>query len=273
MQRNGRQMIAEQFANKTKPLFIPFIMTGDPTMEATVDIAFALQEEGADIIELGIPYSDPVADGPVIQRASARALRNKVTIESAVNLVSHMRERGLEVPVILFTYYNPVLQYGPQKLFAAMAEAGVDGILIPDLPVEESKEIKDLSQRHEKPLISLIAPTSEKRIERIAAQADGFLYCVSSLGVTGVRSHFSEGIFDFLNKAKKFAKAPLAVGFGISTPEQITELSPYCEGIIVGSAIIKQIEEVESFLLDEQKRSLGVEKIKRFVQNLQSGVR
>lgn len=273
MQRNGRQMIADQFAKRTKPIFIPFIMTGDPTMGATVDIALALQEEGADIIELGVPYSDPLADGPVIQRASARALRQHVTIEGAVKLVSHMRQKGLHIPVILFTYYNPVLQYGPRTLFSAMAEAGVDGILIPDLPVEESQEIKALSHEFEKPLISLIAPTSEKRIEQIATQGDGFLYCVSSLGVTGMRSHFSAGIFEFLAKAKQFSKVPLAVGFGISTPEQIVELSPYCEGVIVGSAIIKEIEEVESLLLDEQKRPQGVEKVKRFVQNLRSGVR
>ncbi|WP_134698978.1 tryptophan synthase subunit alpha [Ammoniphilus sp. YIM 78166] len=265
--------IAEKFAQRKGPLFIPFITAGDPSPEATVAIALALEEAGADILELGVPYSDPLADGPTIQRASARALRHKVSIQDCLSMAQQMRQQGLSIPIILFTYFNPVLQYGFTRLFEQMKEVGANGILIPDLPVEESGEVRRVSQQFGLPLISLVAPTSQQRIQRIAEQAEGFVYCVSSLGVTGARSELAAGIDSFLQEVRKHANVPVAVGFGISRPEQMAQLAPHCDGLIVGSALVQVIEEAGELLLDEDKRAQGLEMIKMFVQNLKSGVR
>ncbi len=269
----GNNRIEDHFKGQTSPLFIPFITGGDPHREATIDIALALEEAGAGILELGVPYSDPLADGPTIQRASARALKHKVTIEDCIQMAGEMRQRGLTIPIILFTYFNPVMQFGFPSLFEQMKQAGIDGLLIPDLPVEESGELKEISQHYKIPLISLVAPTSHKRIKTIAEQAEGFVYCVSSLGVTGARRELSEGIESFLQEVKKYARVPVAVGFGVSTPEQMTQLAPHSDGIIVGSALVQVIEEVKEELLAANNRSIGLEKIKIFVQNLLSGVR
>jgi len=267
------QEIGKKFQSRTTPLFIPFITAGDPSLEATVKIALALEEAGADILELGVPYSDPLADGPTIQRASARALRNGVNIEACVQLAGQMREQGLTIPIILFTYYNPVLQYGIESLFQLMRKQGVDGILIPDLPVEESGEVTALSKQYSIPLISLVAPTSKQRIQKIAEQAEGFIYCVSSLGVTGARNQLSEGVEDFLKEVRTSSKVPIAVGFGISTPEQMQQLAPFADGLIVGSALVKTIEANSQLLLNADTVEQGLENIKRFVQNLKCGVR
>jgi tryptophan synthase alpha chain len=268
-----RNDITKQFEDRSKPLFIPFITAGDPCLDATLEIALALEKAGADILELGVPYSDPLADGPTIQRASARALKHGVSIHDCIQLVKTMRAKGLTIPVILFTYFNPVMQFGYERLFQEMDQSGIDGLLVPDLPIEESGELKTLSNQYGKPLISLVAPTSEQRIAKIADQAEGFLYCVSSLGVTGIRNDLPQGIEQFLSKVKAHAKVPVAVGFGISTPEQVTLLTPHCDGIIVGSAIIQQIEEQQAALLDPAERPKALEKIKMFVQNLKTGVR
>jgi tryptophan synthase alpha chain len=269
----GMNAIESKFKANSNPLFIPFITCGDPTIAATVDIALSLQEAGADILELGVPYSDPLADGPTIQKASARALRNHVSILDCLQAAGIMREKGLHIPVVLFTYYNPVLQFGPQKVFQEMERAGIDGLLIPDLPVEESSEIKALSNEFNKPLISLVAPTSATRIEKIAAQAAGFIYCVSSLGVTGARTELPKGVDTFLATVKSHANVPVAVGFGISTAEQVGMLSPHCDGIIVGSAIIQKIERLEDRLVNEETRESALDEIKIFVQNLKTAVR
>lgn len=269
----GKNRIEDRFKGQASPLFIPFITGGDPYPDATVDIALALEEAGADILELGVPYSDPLADGPTIQRASARALKQNVTIADCVHMASQMRQRGLTIPIILFTYINPVMQFGFSSLFEQMKQAGIDGLLIPDLPIEESGELKKISLQYQIPLISLVAPTSQQRIKKIAEQADGFVYCVSSLGVTGARRELSEGIESFLEEVKKHAKVPVAVGFGISTPEQMKQLAPHSDGIIVGSALVQVIEETEAELLNDKNRSIGLNRIKMFVQNLLSGVR
>ncbi|MBP1933440.1 tryptophan synthase alpha chain [Ammoniphilus resinae] len=267
------QEIEKKFQSRTTPLFIPFITAGDPSLEATVKIALALEQAGADILELGVPYSDPLADGPTIQGASARALRNGVNIETCVRLAGQMREQGLTIPVILFTYYNPVLQYGIESLFQLMRKQGVDGILIPDLPVEESGEVIALSKQYSIPLISLVAPTSKQRIRKIAEQAEGFIYCVSSLGVTGTRNQLSDGVEDFLKEVRANSKVPIAVGFGISTPEQMQQLAPFADGLIVGSALVKTIEANSELLQNADTAEKGLENIKRFVQNLKCGVR
>ncbi|MFT9847576.1 tryptophan synthase subunit alpha [Aneurinibacillus sp. REN35] len=269
--KTGTERIAEAFVHGEQA-FIPFITAGYPTPDVTVGIALALQEAGAAIIELGVPYSDPLADGPTIQRASAQALSHGVTIERTLVLAAQMRQAGLTIPLILFTYMNPVLQYGPDRIFKRMEEAGVDGILIPDLPMEEADEIDALAEAYARPLISLVAPTSEQRVGMIASQAKGFLYCVSSLGVTGVRSSLDTGVTAFLSQVRAHASVPVAVGFGISSAEQAQLVAPHSDGFIVGSALIEKIREAEPYLLDELKQEEGFDIVKKFVQQLQSGV-
>ncbi len=258
----------ELATSKKKHLFIPFLMSGDPTPEVTIELALALEQAGADILELGIPYSDPLADGPVIQQAALRALKGNMNLEKAIQLVSLMRSRGLTIPVIIFSYYNPVLQLGEDKMLTMLQENEIDGILIPDLPYEESRDLSFKCEERKLPLISLVAPTSQERVKMIASEASGFLYCVSSLGVTGVRKEIDQGIYQFLEDVKKHSKVPVAVGFGISTREQVTHLSPYCDGIIIGSALIKFIETKQSELLDSNQREKALSEIKTFVYSI-----
>jgi tryptophan synthase alpha chain len=267
----GAQRIAAAFKPESQA-FIPFITAGYPAPELTVDIALALQEEGATIIELGVPYSDPLADGPTIQRASAQALSHGVTIERTFTLAAQMREAGLTIPLILFTYINPVLQYGPERIFQQMEKSGIDGILIPDLPVEEAEEVETLAEQYGRPLIQLVAPTSEQRVEMIASRAKGFLYCVSSLGVTGARAELDAGVTRFLAQVQQHASVPVAVGFGISNAEQAKLVAPYSDGFIVGSALLEKIREAEPLLMNEETKQEGFSIIKRFVQQLQSRV-
>lgn len=258
----------EQYVNKEKKLFIPFITTGDPTPEATIDIALTLQEAGASCIELGIPYTDPLADGPVIQAASKRALEQGMTLEKALKLVPIMRERGLKIPVIAFTYYNPLLQFGEERFIDEAINNQVDGLLVPDLPHEESGYVEELCRKNGLKFISLVAPTSKERIEKIAKKADGFVYCVSSLGVTGTRDQFADNVYEFLADVNKHATVPVAVGFGISKREQVEALNDHCDGVIVGSAIVKEIERLNEQLKDEAQRKDALLEIKRFVLSL-----
>ncbi|MBU8907254.1 tryptophan synthase subunit alpha [Desertibacillus haloalkaliphilus] len=257
----------EQVENK-KDLFIPFITAGDPHPDVTIDLALALQEGGADVLELGIPYSDPLADGPVIQRSAKRALQHGMTIEKAIALVSRMRERGLTIPLVIFTYYNPLLQLGIERFFELAHEHQIDGLLVPDLPYEESQELAKQCREQEVAYISLVAPTSNQRIAMIAKEAQGFLYCVSSLGVTGVRDTFDPRVYDFLSLVKENSPVPVAVGFGISKRDQVEALANHCDGVIVGSAIIKMVEQLESQLIDEKFRDEALSEIKRFVVSL-----
>lgn len=251
-------------------LYIPFIMAGDPNEELTIELALALQESGANILELGIPYSDPLADGPVIQKAAARALKQGMSLKKAMALVPKMRERGLEIPVVVFTYFNPVLQLGTESFFALARENDIDGLLIPDLPFEESEELRSRCIEEGIEFISLVAPTSLDRIQKIASSAQGFLYCVSSLGVTGMRSSLSENIVPFLEKVKSNSTVPVAVGFGISTNEQVQMLRDNCDGIIVGSAIIKKIEDLKDQLisLDPSTREQAIDNFKQSIQSI-----
>ncbi|ERI08351.1 tryptophan synthase subunit alpha [Aneurinibacillus aneurinilyticus] len=269
--KTGAERITAAFA-EGKQAFIPFITAGYPAPELTVDIALALQEEGAAVIELGVPYSDPLADGPTIQHASAQALSYGMTIGRTVELAEKMRSAGLTVPLVLFTYINPVLQHGPERLFKDMEASGIDGILIPDLPVEEAEDIEALAHAHARPLIQLVAPTSEQRVEMIASRASGFLYCVSSLGVTGARAALGEGVTRFLEQVRAFSSVPVAVGFGISSAEQAQMVAPYSDGFIVGSALLEKIREAESLLMCEETKEEGFHIVKKFVQQLQSRV-
>ncbi|CAM3942228.1 tryptophan synthase subunit alpha [Geobacillus stearothermophilus] len=250
------------------PLFIPFIVAGDPSPEVTVDLALALEEAGADLLELGVPYSDPLADGPTIQRAAARALAGNMTLPKAIHLVAEMRKKGVTIPIILFTYYNPVLQLGEESFFALARENGANGVLIPDLPFEESGPLRELGERFDLPLISLVAPTSKQRIERIASVAQGFLYCVSSLGVTGMRETLPESLGDFVSEVKRHSRVPVAVGFGISTPEQVAMLKEVCDGVVIGSALVQKVEQLGERLLAPEEKEAAIAEFAAYARSL-----
>lgn len=232
--------IAEAFANKKA--FIPFVTAGDPTLDTTRELLLAMQEAGADLIEIGIPFSDPVAEGPVIQEADIRALSGGVTTDKILDMVEEISDQ-LYVPVVFMTYINPVYVYGVEKFAKRAVECGVAGVIIPDVPFEEKEEIRRVFADFGLTVISMVAPTSAERVKMIAEQAEGFLYCVSSLGVTGVRTEISTGIADLIAVVKKVKDIPCAIGFGISTPEQAKKMADISDGAIVGSAIVKIIAE------------------------------
>ncbi len=248
---------------------IPFITVGDPDIETSVEILKQLQLAGADIVELGVPYSDPLADGPVIQRASQRALRHEVSIIDCIRVAKRARAEGVKIPFVLFGYFNPVLQLGLEPFFEMLVEHEISGIIIPDLPVEEAVEVAALASKHQIHLIPLIAPTSKDRISKIVDGASGFVYCVSSLGVTGMRADFYAGIDQFLAEVSEATELPIAVGFGISTREQAQQLAPKCDAVVVGSAIVHQIESVLPLLEgNEAEKQDGLLQIQKFVREL-----
>lgn len=255
------------FVNKKRPMmFIPFITAGDPSEEATVELAFMLQSAGASALELGIPYSDPLADGPVIQRASKRALSKGMSLLGALRLVKKIRLRGVKIPIIIFTYCNLLLQLGEDTFFREAKDNGADGLLVPDLPFEESRDLAARCSGQEISLISLVAPTtSDSRLKAIGASAQGFLYCVSSLGVTGVRKQFHPDVFPFLKRVREACELPIAVGFGISSSEQVDALRGYADGFIVGSAIVSQVEKRADRLQQPEWRPSAVEEIRRYL--------
>lgn len=218
--------------------FIPFITAGDPDLETTKELLTAMQEAGADLIEIGIPFSDPVAEGPVIQEADLRALKSGTTTDKIFDMVMSVSGQ-LEVPIVFMTYINPVYVYGVEKFAKRAKECGVSGIIVPDVPFEEKEEIQSVFSRYDVTVISMIAPTSSDRVRMIAKEAEGFVYCVSSMGVTGVRAEINTGIADLIQKVKEVKEIPCAVGFGISTPEQAKEMAAVSDGAIVGSAIVK----------------------------------
>lgn len=218
--------------------FIPFITGGDPDIETTEKLLYVMQEAGADLIEIGIPFSDPVAEGVVIQDANERALSAGCTTDKLFDMVKRAREK-VTVPVVFMTYINPIYTYGKEKFMKRCVECGLDGVIVPDLPYEEKEEIADVCEEYGIDLISLIAPTSHDRIKTIAKEAKGFVYCVSSMGVTGVRSEIKTNIGEMTAMVKKVTDIPCAVGFGISTPEQAKEMAAVSDGAIVGSAIVK----------------------------------
>lgn len=218
--------------------FIPFITAGDPDLSITEKLIPAMAEAGADLIEIGIPFSDPVAEGIVIQEADMRALSAGTTTDKIFESVKKIRMKT-NVPLAFMTYLNPVFVYGSERFIKNAAECGVDALIVPDLPYEEKEELKPYCNQYGIDLISLIAPTSKERIKTIAAEAEGFVYCVSSMGVTGVRKQINTNIGDMISLVKETKDIPCAIGFGISTPEQAKEMSQYADGVIVGSAIVK----------------------------------
>ena len=229
-------------AFKNGKAFIPFITGGDPDLETTEKLLYTLAEAGADLIEIGIPFSDPIAEGPVIEAADERALKAGCTVEKLFGIVARVRA-GIKAPLLFMTYYNPIFAYGVERFTKACAACGLDGLIVPDLPFEEREELLGPCKAKGLKLISLIAPTSEDRIARIAAHSEGFLYCVSSLGVTGERGALDRGAKDMVEQAKAAADIPCAVGFGVSTPEQAQEIAWYADGVIVGSAIVRIVAE------------------------------
>ncbi|MFD2672908.1 tryptophan synthase subunit alpha [Marinicrinis sediminis] len=258
----------EKLKSEGRTAYIPFVTMGDPNLDTSIDILAALERAGADIVELGVPYSDPLADGPVIQRASQRALSNGISIRDIIQSASRARERGIQLPFILFTYYNPVLQFGLENFFQALQEHDISGMIIPDLPYEENQEVSELAETYDIHLIPLVAPTSKERITKIASKAKGFVYCVSSLGVTGERSAFHNEIDTFMDTVKQAAKVPVAVGFGISSREQYEQMAERSDGVIVGSAIVRTIEENVPLLLNDETRQQGLNQIEQFVASL-----
>lgn len=232
--------IAEAFAGKKA--FIPFVTAGDPDLDTTRELLLAMQEAGADLIEIGIPFSDPVAEGPVIQEADERALASGTTTDRIFDMAASVQGE-MHIPLVFMTYINPVYVYGTEKFAKRSRECGVAGVIVPDVPFEEKKEIQDVFRGEGLTVISMIAPTSSNRIQRIAAEAEGFVYCVSSLGVTGVRSELDTGISSLIEKVKEVKDIPCAIGFGISTPAQAKQMAGISDGAIVGSAIVRIVAE------------------------------
>lgn len=222
--------------------FIPFITAGDPSLEITEQLVLKMAEAGADLIELGIPFSDPVAEGLTIQRADERALTSGTTTDKIFAMVRQIRE-VCDVPIAFMTYMNPIFTYGMERFMKNCAQAGIDAIIVPDVPFEEKEELLPYCSESDIRLISMIAPTSKDRIQRIAQEAEGFLYCVSSMGVTGVRQEISTDVGEMVELAKIVNDIPCAVGFGISTPEQASQMAQVADGAIVGSAIVKIVEQ------------------------------
>ena len=235
-------------AFKNKPIFMPYIPLGYPDLETSIDVIEALAKHGADLIEVGLSFSDPLADGPVIQQATQVALEKGITVKKSLEAVKEIRKRGVDIPLILMGYFNPMLAYGLEKFIHDAGDAGADGFIIPDLPMEESEEFesilnasRDASSR-DLPLIQMLAPTSpNERMEAIARNAKGFIYLVSVTGVTGARTSISDGLGELIARVREHTSAPVCVGFGIGTPEQAKQVGALADGVIVGSACVKTI--------------------------------
>lgn len=232
--------ITEAFTDKKA--FIPFVTAGDPDLGTTKDILLAMQEAGAALIEIGIPFSDPVAEGAVIQEADERALASGTTTDKIFDMLSDIREQ-IDIPLVFMTYINPVYVYGMEKFAKRMKECGVAGLIVPDVPFEEKHEMQEIFKAEGLTFISMIAPTSSDRVKMIAKEAEGFLYCVSSLGVTGVRQEIGTQIAGLISQVRTVSDIPCAIGFGISTPGQAKAMAEISDGAIVGSAIVKIITE------------------------------
>ena len=236
--------------NEGRKAFIAYLAAGDPDLETTVKLIPALEVAGVDILEIGVPFSDPTADGPVIQAASQRALKKGVTLEKILAMIAGLR-RVSEIPIVLFGYYNPILNYGPERFAADAAAAGVDGILVVDLPPEESEELKRYADPEGLAVITLIAPTTDpRRARKILQGAAGFVYYISVTGVTGTAVPRPDDVQRDLKQLKKMTRLPVAVGFGISTPAQAATIAPLADGVIIGSALVR--------LIGVKKKSIGL---------------
>lgn len=244
----------EERKQQGRKTLITFITAGDPDLNTTVRLAREMEQKGADIIEIGIPYSDPIAEGPVIQAANARALKNAIKISDIMRTASEIR-KIVKAPLLFMLYCNSILKYGVDRFFEDSRSAGVDGVIVVDLPYEERDEMEEVAERNGISMITLVTPTSRDRVEKLARNAKGFLYCVSSLGVTGVRNSFSTDFEEFFQYVNKATTIPKALGFGISTAEHVKQLKGYCDGLIVGSAMVKRVETAKSS--DEAVEAVG----------------
>ena len=243
---------------------ITFLTVGDPDTDISERAVLTMQEEGVDVIELGVPFSDPSADGPTIQRADERALASGTDIFKVFEFVEKIRDK-VEIPLVFLLYYNVILQYGTDKFFARCKETGVDALVIPDLPFEESGEIAEYTEKYGVYQINLVSPTSRDRVRDIAGNSKGFLYCISSLGVTGEKTSFDTDFDEFVGIIRRYAKVPACVGFGVSNGKQVKELMKYFDGAIVGSAIVKAIASGDS--ADERMNNL-----REKIRDLRSGL-
>ena len=256
-------------AFKNKKAFIGFVVACDPNFEKSIDYVKTLADAGTDVIEIGVPFSDPIADGPVIQEAGLRAFKNGVSTKRVFEMVAKIREKTT-VPLVLLVYLNNVFKYGYDKFFSACQQLNINGVIIPDLPVEERSEVAAFAKKADCSLIPLVAPTSGNRIKKIVAGTDGFVYAVSSLGVTGARDRITTDLDTMVSNIKQFTDAPIAVGFGIHSPEQAVEIAKTADGVIVGSAIVKIIAQegthAEGKLIDyvsNMKKALKYPEINR----------
>ena len=237
--------ITQKFAylkEKNETAFIPFVTGGDPNLDTTLELVLTLEKAGADIVEIGIPYSDPMADGPVIQASSTRALSNGIKINSIMDKVCEIREKT-QIPLVYLLYYNSIFKYGDVNFFKKCSEVGIDGLIIPDLPLEERAEVIAIADKYDICIIPMVAPTSHDRIKAITNLGKGFVYCVSVNGVTGTRQNLNTDIKEYMDLIKNYTDMPRGLGFGISNAKMAKKYAPYCEAIIVGSAIIKLVAE------------------------------
>lgn len=240
MNNSGYERIAKAFDHGKA--FIPFITGGDPSLEVTRQLLIAMEQAGADLIEIGLPFSDPIAEGEVIQEATYRALTAGCTTDKLFDLVKEAR-KDVKIPMVFLTYLNSVFSYGKEAFLKRCVECGIDGLIVPDLPFEEKGELLDVCKEYGVAIISLIAPTSKERIKAIAKEAEGFIYVVSSLGVTGVRSEITTNVEEMTDMVRQVTDVPCAIGFGISRPEQAVQMAGVSDGAIVGSAIVRIIGE------------------------------
>lgn len=233
-------------AFRKKPIFMPYFHLGYPDLDISVDVIEALAKNGADLIEVGLSFSDPLADGPLIQKATQVALEKGITVKKVLEAVKELRRRGVEIPLVLMGYYNPILTYGLENFIRDATDAGVDGFIVPDLPVEESDEFESVlveaGRRPSLPLIQMLAPTTpNERMEMVARNARGFIYLVSVTGVTGERKSVSDGLGDLIARVREHTSVPVCVGFGIGTPEQAKQVGALADGVIVGTACVRAI--------------------------------
>lgn len=234
----------ERLKAENRTALMPFMTIGYPTLETSEQVLHAMVDAGADLIELGTPFSDPLADGTTVQHTSQVSLDQGTTLRDCIALVKRVREAGVEIPLMLMGYFNPIVKYGVEKFVADAAAAGVDGFIIPDLPIEEGERIRETASKHNVDLIFLVAPTTtDERLKLVAERGSGFVYCVSVTGVTGARESLSDTLAPYLARVRKHINLPLGVGFGISSPENVSEVGKLADGAIVGSALINYMNE------------------------------
>ncbi|MBA5851915.1 tryptophan synthase subunit alpha [Clostridium sp. cel8] len=230
-----------ELKKKNKKALIPFVTAGDPNIATTEKIVLNICNKGADIVEIGLPYSDPLADGPIIQNSSQNALKNGVKTKDIMNCVKNIREHT-DTPIVYLVYYNSIFRYGVDKFISDSGKCGVDGIIIPDLPIEERESIIDIAKKYEVYLIPLVAPTSKDRIKQIVNSGGGFVYCVSKNGVTGITGNINTNMKEYIDIVATYTDLPKAIGFGIKGPKMVAKFKEYCNGIIVGSALVDIID-------------------------------